>query len=79
MRFNLPLKKHPTAKNCYLTHDDRYLIGKDEFHNWFWSVLNERTKQYEVKSRKNRTMNSCKHEVINDIQETLDDKELWGE
>ena len=77
MRFNLSLKKHPTAKSCYLTHDDKYLIGKDEFHNWFWSVLNEQTKEYEVKSKKHRTMNSCKHEVRNDIQDNKNEQQLW--
>lgn len=76
-RHNLTLKKHPTIKSCYLTHDDKYLIGKDEFHNWFWSVLNEQTKEYEVREKKQRTLNSCKYAVNNDIQDNQDEQQLW--
>ena len=77
--FNLPIKRHPTIKSCYLTLDDKYLLWKDEFDNWFWAILNESTKEYETRGSKNRTLNSCKFEVMQDIREAQEEQQLWGE
>jgi hypothetical protein len=77
--MKLSLKKHKVLPSAYTTHDEQYLLWQDpDNKNWYWGIKNNATGKYgKAEHQRHRTLNSCKFEVAELINEQEIEGKLW--
>ena len=76
----LKLKKHKVLPSAYVTDDEKYLIYKDPNEKkWRWGLYVPHTKKYAPQSILFRTLEDCKFDVLEQLNNEPQDEKLWEE